>query len=98
MADEGLDTEAAAQLVEKLKRDAPGQLEVVWDNLNWTSKHRFERMSDSSSDLTLDWMDSLLMKERINVNHMEDDKNKPYKNVALLSIADFIPTSKERVP
>ena len=55
-------------------------------------------MKDSAGDLTLDWMASLLMKERINVNHMEDDMNKPFKSLTELTTADFIPSLKARVP
>ena len=91
-----MDTVAATQLVERLIKEAPGQLECVWDNLNLQSKHRFERMIDNSWGITLDWMASLFIKERINVNHMDFDVKKPFKKLDELSIADFITSSEVR--
>ena len=92
-----MDTETATQLIEKLIKEAPQQLECVWDNLNLQSKHRFERMIDTSRGITLDWMASLFIKERIDVNHMDYDPKKPFKKLDELSIADFITSSKARI-
>ena len=55
-------------------------------------KHRFERMADPVSEIN--WMASLWMKERIDMNYLNDDVKKPSKKIAELSVADFLPTSK----
>ena len=88
----GLDTETAHQSVQKLRREAPKQLQCVWNNLNLHPKHRFEKMADPVSEIN--WMASLWMKERIDVNYLNDDVKKPSKKIAELSVADFLPTSK----
>ena len=57
--------------LEALLDETPPQLQLVWDNMNLLSKHRFERMDDKPTDLRVDWMASLWIKDRIDANHMQ---------------------------
>ena len=56
--------------LKQLIKDTPPQLQLVWDNMNMVSKHRFERGGDVSSGFKLDWMGSLWIKDKISSNHM----------------------------
>ena len=80
--------------VKKLVDECPPQLQLVWDNLNMHPKHRFERIGDTNSDLQLNWMASLWIQERINVNHMQH-RGEPLKSVDNLKISDYTPSAKE---
>ena len=53
------DVESAKHELEIMLDNAPPQLQLVWDNLNPRTKHRFERAGDKYSYSNLDWMASL---------------------------------------
>ena len=57
---------------------------------------RFARERDVSSECNYDWMASLFHKERISVNYMEHKPGCSTKEVAGLSISDFIPSDNEK--
>ena len=86
---------AAATEIELLRNELPPQIQLVWDNLNLRSKHRFERQRDNWSDSNYDWMASLWIQERISANHMEHKPGESLKEPFNLSIQDFIPSQKE---
>ena len=90
------DIEVAKEYLENLMDTAPPQTQLVWDNLNLRSKHRFERAGDDYSDSNLDWMGSLWVKDRINANHMEHREGVALKDAKNLSIKDFLPSEKEK--
>ena len=79
--------------IKDLLDSIPPQVQV-WDNLNLRTKHRFERSGDQYDNHNFDWMASLLIKDRINVNHM--DGGAPVKKPADLKIEDFIPSRLEK--
>ena len=74
----------------------PPQLQLVWDNLNARMKHRVERLGDTYSDANLDWVGSIFIKDRIDVNHMDHQEGLAVKSVDELSIADMVPSDKEK--
>ena len=80
--------------IQHLLETVPPQLQQVWDNLNIRTKHRLQRGGDDYNKNNFDWMASILIKDRINVNHM--DTGEPLKAVADLKIEDFVPTEVEK--
>ena len=88
--------DAAKAELELLIDNAPKQCQVVWDNLNLRTKHREERSGDNYSDANLDWMSSLMIKDRINSDHMEHNEGVALKDIEHLSIKDFVPSDKEK--
>ena len=87
--------EVARDDLEILLDSTPPQLQLVWDNLNLRSDHRFHRVGDSYSDSNLDWMASMWIKDRICANHM-DHSGVALKDPENLSIKDFVTSEKER--
>ena len=87
--------EVARDDLERLLDTAPPQLQMVWDNLNLRSDHRFHRVGDSYSDSNLDWMASMWIKDRIDANHMMHG-GVALKRPENLSIKDFVTSDKER--
>ena len=87
--------DVAKDNLERLLDTAPPQLQMVWDNLNLRSNHRFHRLGDSYSDSNLDWMASMWIKDRICANHMMHD-GVALKSPENLSIKDFVTSEKER--
>ena len=77
---------AVSDEVNKLFNSVPLQVQKVWDNLNLRTKHRFQRERDDYSKSNFDWMASIFIKDRINVNHM--DNGKPVKAATDLKIED----------
>ena len=71
------------------------QVQLVWDNLNLRTKHKFERLNDEYSTSNLDWMASLWLKERIDASHMEHSIGEAFKKPEDLSIEDFVPKMEE---
>ena len=97
--EEGADAEAIKATedeVEDLIDSTPPQLQVVWDNLNLRTKHRYERVGDNYADSNLDWMASLWVKDRISANHMEHRSGVPLKDDANLNIKDMVPSNLEK--
>ena len=97
-----LQNDAPEEVINDAKRNlatlldtAPPQLQLVWDNLNLRTSHRYQRVGDEYADSNLDWMASLWIKDRISANHMEHD-GVSLKSPDNLNIKDFVPTSKER--
>ena len=88
------DVKLAQEGLERLLDECPHQLQLVWDNLNLRTKHRYEREGDQFSANNLDWMSSLWIQNRINSNHM-DHSGAPLKDVENLSLKDMIPNAKE---
>ena len=80
--------------IEELLNTIPPQVQQVWDNLNLRTKHRFERGDDDYAKNNFDWMASILIKDRINVNHM--DGGAPLKAPHELLIEDFVPSDTEK--
>ena len=72
----------------------PLQVQLVWDNLNLRTKHRFSRGEDDYAKYNFDWMASLFIKDRINPIHM--DGGVPLKAADDLKIEDFVPTEVEK--
>ena len=62
----------AKESLDEVKCKYPKLLSTVWDNLNVRSSSRYERVGDQWSDLNYDFMTSLHMLDRINVNHLDD--------------------------
>ena len=87
--------ESAKEELEELLDTSPPQTELVWDNLNLRTKHRFQRAGDNYADSNLDWMASLWIMNRINANHMENTEGVALKDIENLTIRDFIPSAKE---
>ena len=58
------------------------------------TKHKFKRERDEFAKDNFDWMASILIKDRVNVNHM--DSGKPLKDPVDLKIEDFVPTDLEK--
>ena len=79
-----------------LEDTVPPQLQLVWDNLNLRSKHKFERQKDNYYDSNFDWMASLWILERISANHMKHVPGQALKEHISLSIQDFIPSEDEK--
>ena len=90
------DIEEAAVLAEQLRRSLPKQTQCVWDNINLRSNPRFQRQRDSYSDYNLDWMASMMIKERISGNHMDHVPGRALKDAETLSIQDFVPSKPEK--
>ena len=90
------DVDTAKEDLERLLDEAPPQVQLVWDNLNLRSKHRFERVGDNYSDTNLDWMASLWIQDRISANHMEHREGVALKAIENLSVKDFIPSETEK--
>ena len=90
------DLKAAIGELEHLLDITPAQFQIVWDNLNLTTKHRFERAEDKDSTSRLDWMASIWILDRINANHMDNTKGSSVKRVEDLSIKDMIASDKEK--
>ena len=98
LASENTDLDRIAELkneYNKLLSNAPPQIQLVWDNLNMSTKHRFKRCDDDIAALTLDWMASLWVKDRVNVNHMEH-QGVPLKSAEELTIEDMVPIQAEK--
>ena len=76
--------------------NAPPQVQLVWDNLNLTTKHRYERTGDNYSDTNKDWMASLWIQDRINANHMDHREGIASKTVDQLTVTDMVPSEKEK--
>ena len=76
--------------------NAPPQLQLVWDNLNLSLKHKYERSGDNYSDSNKDWMGSLWIQDRINANHMDHREGIATKTVDRLSVTDMVPEEKEK--
>jgi hypothetical protein len=70
--------------VTQLLDSSPLQVQQVWDNLNLRTKHRYERKGDEYSKHNFDWMASILIKDRIDTNHMNDKA--PVKDVTDMEI------------
>ena len=87
--------EVARDDLEKLLDTAPPQVQLVWDNLNLRTDHRFQRVGDTYSDSNLDWMASMWIKDRICANHM-DHSGIALKDPENLCIKDFVTSEKER--
>ena len=87
--------EAAENELEVLRDNSPPQMQMVWDNINLRTGHRFARVGDSYSDSNLDWMASLWVKDRIDANHMAHN-GIALKDVDSLSIKDMLPSNKEK--
>ena len=102
---EALDTELKAfsenfqafhdNLQSELTPDDIPQIQLVWDNINLRSKHRFERMKDNYDDCNYDWMASLWIMGRINASHMSHVQGKAVKQPHEINIQDFIPALPE---
>ena len=97
-----LQIDAAEDVINDAKSDletlldmTPPQLQMVWDNLNLRTNHRYQRSGDEYADSNLDWMASLWIKDRISANHMEH-KGDSLKSAENLNIKDFVPTDKEK--
>ena len=88
--------EAAEEVLDGLLDLCPPQLQLVWDNLNIRTKHRFERKGDQYSSSNLDWMASLWIQDRIDSNHMDHSEGVAVKDVENLSIKDMVPSEKEK--
>ena len=88
--------ESAKEELEVLLDASPPQTEMVWDNLNLRTNHRFQRVDDNYADSNLDWMASLWIMNRINTNHMENTEGVALKDIENLTIRDFIPSEKEK--
>ena len=82
------------QEIESLLDNIPPQVQLVWDNLNLRTKHRFERGSDKEDASNKDWMASVFIKDRVNVNHM--DGGAPVKKPEDLTVEDFVPSQLEK--
>ena len=81
----------------KTKEDnLPPQLQIVWDNVNLKTNHRFERKDDNYKDFNYDWMASLIIQDRISANHMEHESGNSLKDPSALTIEDFIPNEYEK--
>ena len=80
--------------VTQLLDSSPLQVQQVWDNLNLRTKHRYERKGDEYSKHNFDWMASILIKDRIDTNHM--NAKAPVKDVTDMEIEDFVPTDVEK--
>ena len=87
--------DAAKDNLEHLKDTVPPQLQLVWDNLNLRTGHRFQRGGDSYEDSNLDWMASLWIKDRIDASHMQHE-GMALKDIDSLSIKDMLPSAKEK--
>ena len=87
--------EVARDDLEVLLDTTPPQVQLVWDNLNLRSDHRFHRVGDAYSDSNLDWMASMWIKDRISANHMEHS-GVALKDPENLNIKDFVTSEKER--
>ena len=81
--------------LEALRDTCPPQLQMVWDNLNLRTSHRYQRVGDEYGDSNLDWMASLWIKDRITANHMEH-QGESLKSAENLNIRDFVPNDKEK--
>ena len=68
--------------------ERPKCLTTVWDNMNWRSGRRYERLGDKYSDKNYDFMTSLHISERIKVPHL-DSRSDSVKNPEDLCLADF---------
>ena len=90
-----IDIESSKTELETILDTVPPQTQVVWDNLNLRSKHRFKRVGDEYSDSNLDWMASLFIQDRIDANHMENREGVAVKDADNLSIKDMVPSEKE---
>ena len=88
--------ESAKAKLETLLDTAPPQLQLVWDNLNLRTDHRFHRSHDEYSDSNLDWMSSLWIQDRIDANHMQNIEGMALKDINNLTVADFVPSEKEK--
>ena len=88
--------ESAVGELEKLLDSTPPQYQMVWDNLNLSTKHRFERAEDKKSTFRLDWMASLWIRDRISANHMDNTRGTSVKHVDDLAIKDMIPSEEEK--
>ena len=89
--------EAASKELDDLLDSSPPQFQMVWDNLNLSTKHRFERSEDRHDTTSrVDWMASMWIRDRINVNHMDNRRGVTAKDVESLSINDMIPSMKEK--
>ena len=88
--------EAAAANIELLKASMPLQVQLVWDNLNIRSKHKYERKGDKYEDSNFDWMASIFIQERISANHMEHSPGSALKEADEMAIEDFVPTQHEK--
>ena len=86
--------DAAAREVARLLASSPQQVQIVWDNLNLRSKHKFERKNDEYAKSNFDWMASMFVRDRIDVNHMKSSE--PVRSPADLKIEDFVPTESEK--
>ena len=87
--------DAAAAHIELLKVSMPLQVQLVWDNLNIRSKHKFERKGDKYEESNFDWMASIFIQERISANHMEHSPGSALKEADEMAIEDFVPTQHE---
>ena len=74
----------------------PPQVQLVWDNLNLSIKHRFERKGDDKTQMQRDWMGSIWIKDRIDLSHMEYREGCTIKSVDDLRIGDMIPSQAEK--
>ena len=97
-----LQTEAATEVVDAAKHDLdmlldslPPQVQMVWDNLNLRTGHRFERVGDNYHDSNLDWMASMWIEDRIDASHMAHE-GLALKSVESLSIKDMLPSKEEK--
>ena len=91
-----VEIDAAKSDLENLLKKRPPQVQIVWDNLNVSLKHRYERKGDDYAQTHMDWMASLWIKDRIDVSHLEDKEGLSVLNVADLKISDMLPTEPEK--
>ena len=89
------DIDGAKDELDSLLDTTPPQMQLVWDNLNLRTKHRYQREGDEYADSNLDWMASLWLKDRISANHMQHE-GVSLKRVENLTIKDFVATDKEK--
>ena len=84
----------AERELEELVDTVPPQIHGTFDNLNLTKRSRYQRDEHSSS--TYDYVASILVKDRVNSNHMLHNEGQALKSAEELHINDFIPLSKEK--
>ena len=88
--------ESVLKKVQSLRATIPPQIQIVWDNLNLRTKHRYERKTDCYAEYNFDWMACLLIKERMSANHMKHELGHSLKDPNDLQIEDFTVSEYEK--
>ena len=89
--------EAASNELDDLLDNTSPQFQLVWDNLNLTTKHRFERSGDAhDTSSKVDWVASIWIRDRIDANHMDNRRGVTVKDIDSLTIKDFVASDKEK--